>query len=145
LRARSAPRKAGASAAVRDFPASLEEIPRVVAFVLGRVRRRLAPESAARLELAVEEWAANVCTHAYAGAGGTLGVSVAEAGGRIVVEMSDEGRSFDPTVAEEPDVTAPLADRRPGGLGVLLIRRMLDDVRYRRDGRRNVVTFSVPR
>ena len=116
-----------------------------MAFVLTRARRCVPAETAARLELAVEEWAVNVCHHAYAGAGGTLSVSVREEGSRVVVEICDEGRSFDPTSAEEPDVSAPIGEREPGGLGLLLIRRMLTDVRYRRAGERNIVTFTVSR
>jgi serine/threonine-protein kinase RsbW len=127
------------------FPARLEEIPRVVAFVVGRTKRGVSPENAARLELAVEEWTANVCHHAYSQAGGTLTVAVRQEPERVLVEISDAGRSFDPTSFEEPDVRAPLAERKLGGLGVLLIRRMLEDVHYRRDGDRNVVTFSVTR
>jgi serine/threonine-protein kinase RsbW len=116
-----------------------------VAFVLTRAKGFVAAEVAARLELAVEEWAVNVCHHAYAGAGGALSVSVREEGSRIVVEICDEGRSFDPTSLEEPDLRASLAERRPGGLGVFLIRRMVEDVRWRREGARNILTFSVPR
>jgi serine/threonine-protein kinase RsbW len=125
------------------FPATVEGIPRVVAFVASRAKRRVPPEKAARLELAVEEWAANVCHHAYSDAGGTLSVSVRDEGEGVLVEMCDEGRAFDPTAVTEPDLTAPLAERRAGGLGVLLIRRMLEDVRWRRDGSRNIVTFSI--
>jgi anti-sigma regulatory factor (Ser/Thr protein kinase) len=125
------------------FPARLEELPRVVSFVLGRARRAVAAERAARLELAVEEWAANVCRHAYPEAGGSLEVSVRAEPGRVVVEIADEGRPFDPIAMRPPDVGRPLAERQPGGLGVLLIKRMLEDVRYRREGDHNIVTFVV--
>ncbi len=114
-----------------------------MAFVGSRAKRGVSQENAARLELAVEEWVVNVCRHAYSEAGGTVAVTVREERERVLVEISDLGRAFDPTSFEEPDVTAPLAERAPGGLGVLLIRRMLEDVRYRRDGDRNVVTLAV--
>ncbi len=102
-------------------------------------------EQALRLELAVEEWVTNVCHHAYSEPGGRIAVSVCEEANKVVVEISDEGRPFDPTALKAPDVSVPLAERVPGGLGVLLIKRMLEEVGYRRDGGRNVVTFSVRR
>jgi serine/threonine-protein kinase RsbW len=120
-------------------------VPRLVAFVVSRAKRSVTPEKAARLELAVEEWVANVCHHAYSEAGGTISVSIREERERFLVEICDEGISFDPTLAGLPDVTAPLDEREPGGLGVLLMRRMLDDIRYRRVGKQNIVTFAISR
>jgi len=117
----------------------------VVSFVLGWARRVVPAEKAARLELAVEEWAANVCRHAYPEGGGALEVSVRAEPGRVVVEIADDGCPFDPIAMRAPDVSLPLAERQLGGLGVLLIKRMLEDVRYRREGDHNIVTFTVSR
>lgn len=103
----------------------------------------LPGEKLARLDLAVEEWATNVCRHAYPGEGGTLSVAVQRDDEALLVELGDEGRPFDPTAAKEPDVSLPLADRTPGGLGLMLMRRMVDEVHYRREGNRNIVTFAV--
>ena len=50
---------------------------------------------------------------------------------------------FDPLAAEEPDVTRPLADRDQGGLGILLVRRVMDEVHYRREGGRNCLRIAV--
>lgn len=101
------------------------------------------PERVARLDLAVEEWATNVCRYAYRGGNGSVWVAVRREGPTLVVELTDEGSPFDPTVAAEPDVSVPLSERSLGGLGLLLMRRMVDELTYRRDGHRNVVTFAV--
>jgi anti-sigma regulatory factor (Ser/Thr protein kinase) len=101
------------------------------------------PERVARLNLAIEEWATNVCRYAYRGGNGSVWVAVGREGPTLVVELSDEGSPFDPTAAAEPEVSVPLSERSPGGLGLLLMRRMVDELRYRRDGHRNVVTFAV--
>jgi serine/threonine-protein kinase RsbW len=100
-------------------------------------------EKVARLDLAIEEWATNVCRYAYRGGSGSVWVAVRRDGDAIVVELSDEGSPFDPTAAAEPDVSVPLSERSPGGLGLLLMRRMVDQLSYKRDGHRNVVTFAV--
>jgi anti-sigma regulatory factor (Ser/Thr protein kinase) len=115
-----------------------------VSFVAAHATQGLVTaEKTARLELAVEEWATNVCRHAYRSAGGSLTVVLRRDGEALLVELSDEGTPFDPTAAAERDVSLPLTERSPGGLGLLLMRRMVDELRYRREGHRNVVTFAV--
>lgn len=96
-----------------------------------------------RLQLAIEEWIVNVCSHAYGGRGGTIEVALRQRSGSLLVDVADDGPPFDPTAASEPDVAMPLEEREPGGLGLLLIRRMTDEISYSRDGGRNVVTFTI--
>ncbi len=126
------------------FPATPSNVHEIVSFVtVLAAEAGLPAEKVSRLNLAVEEWATNVCRHAYRGEGGSIWVAVRPEGPRLVVELSDEGSPFDPTAAAEPDVSLPLTERSPGGLGLLLMRRMVDELSYRRDGPRNVVTFAV--
>jgi anti-sigma regulatory factor (Ser/Thr protein kinase) len=116
----------------------------VVAFVSGLAGRAgLAADQAMRLELAVEEWVVNLCSHAYAGGAGEVEVAVLKGEGELLVEIIDEGPPFDPTASADPDVALPLEQREPGGLGLLLIRRMTDEVRYSRDGGRNTITLGI--
>ena len=115
-----------------------------MSFVTGLAAEAGLPaEKVSRLDLAIEEWATNVCRHAYRGEDGSVWVAVRHDGATLVVELSDEGSPFDPTAAAEPDVALPLTERSPGGLGLLLMRRMVNELSYRRDGHRNVVTFAV--
>jgi serine/threonine-protein kinase RsbW len=144
LKPRSRPRSAATEPRRCTFPATIEEVERIVSFVGGFVSKAgLAADQAGRLELAIEEWVVNLCTHAYAGRDGEIEVAVREGSGELLIEIIDEGPPFDLTASAEPDLTLPLADRKPGGLGLVLIRRMVDEVRYRRDGERNVITLRV--
>ncbi|HEX4193960.1 MAG TPA: ATP-binding protein, partial [Stellaceae bacterium] len=60
-------------------------------------------------------------------------------GEMIVTELSDDGRAFDPLNAPPPDLDSAIEDRRIGGLGVHLVKTMMDDVTYAyRDGRNHV-------
>jgi serine/threonine-protein kinase RsbW len=56
--------------------------------------------------------------------------------------IEDEGPGFDPLSLPPPDVTASLADRRVGGLGVFLVRQMMDSVSYERVAGRNQLRMS---
>jgi serine/threonine-protein kinase RsbW len=116
----------------------------VLAFVAGLAEKAgVAAERGSRIELAVEEWFVNLCRHAYGERGGVIEVKVLAGRGDFLVEIADDGPQFDPTAASDPNVAAPLAEREPGGLGLLLIRRMVDEIRYRREVERNILTLRI--
>lgn len=129
-----------------SFVANGEEVPALVDFIADQAALAGLPESRlAHLRIAVEEIALNICNHAYAGEAGKLEIGVHGDAERFVTELSDEGPPFDPSAAPEPDVNATVRGRPIGGLGVLLVNRLMDEFTYRRDGDRNVVTLVVTR
>jgi anti-sigma regulatory factor (Ser/Thr protein kinase) len=62
--------------------------------------------------------------------------------GQLGVRITDDGVPFNPLDVHPPNVTAPLRDRKVGGLGIHLIRNMMDEVSYERHASSNVVTFA---
>jgi anti-sigma regulatory factor (Ser/Thr protein kinase) len=60
----------------------------------------------------------------------------------LTAELVDDGRAFDPLQVAAPDLAAPLEERAVGGLGVHLMRHLVDDIQYRRDGGRNHLVFT---
>ena len=98
-----------------------------------------------QLELAVEEAVVNICLYAYEVPPGELLVRVDSAEGQFVVELIDEGVPFDPLGVEEPDLVAPAGERQVGGLGIFLVRRVMDEVAYRRDGSSNILRLVIRR
>ena len=103
----------------------------------------LPPAQALPFELALEEVFMNVVTHG-AGAGTTLWVEVSLclADDGLTMTVEDNGPQFDPLSLPAPDVTASLAQRPVGGLGVFLVRQMMDAVSYRRVGARNRLSMT---
>ena len=92
---------------------------------------------------AVDEAATNVIVHGYRGSKGWLSVHARQRGNSIVVTLEDEAPTFDPTTVPEPDLAVPPADRRPGGMGVHLMRLAMDDVRHApRPGGGNILTME---
>jgi anti-sigma regulatory factor (Ser/Thr protein kinase) len=63
-------------------------------------------------------------------------------GGTLRVEIVDDGVPFDPLEREEPDTTLPIDERPIGGLGVMLVTRLVDEIRYEREGSRNRISFG---
>jgi len=97
-----------------------------------------------RLTLALDEIVSNVIRHGFDDAGEhAIAVTLDIAGGTITATVVDDGSPFDPLDAPAPDLDAPLEERRPGGLGIHLVRTTMDDVRYARDGDRNVLTIRT--
>ena len=60
----------------------------------------------------------------------------------IILVLTDTGKEFDPTTAPETDVTLAADDREIGGLGIFLIRQIMNEVRYERIDGKNVLTLE---
>jgi anti-sigma regulatory factor (Ser/Thr protein kinase) len=123
--------------------ADVAELAAVRAFVRDAARAADAPiDCLDDLVQAVDEAATNVITHGYGRAHGWLEISVALADDRFVVTIEDAAPGFDPTAAPEPDLSLPPLARRPGGMGIHLIRAATDELRYRpRPGGGNILTL----
>ncbi len=80
---------------------------------------------------AVDEAAANIIYHGYAGKSGVLEIDVTRQTTSLVVRLRDQAAQFDPTQVPAPDLATPLSKRRPGGLGIYLIHQYVDQVQYR--------------
>lgn len=113
-------------------PSSTENLSMIRDFV-GNIGQRagMSPGDLAKLELAVDEACANVMEHAY-GSDTTHEVTVkatldSEA---VQIEIIDTGRGFDPSTIEEADLEQMIRKRKGGGLGLRLIRSLMDEVQY---------------
>lgn len=83
------------------------------------------------IQLAADEASSNIIEHAYAGTtGGKLEIELIISGNELKIIMRDRGRSFDPSSVPEPNVKADLSERKIGGLGMYLMRQLMDEVTY---------------
>ena len=83
--------------------------------------------------LAVQETLTNVIRHAYENKGGTIEVILRNDSDRVEVVVEDQGKSFDSSKVKEPE----LPPRKPGGMGLYLIKRLMDEVQYKSSGNKN--------
>ena len=81
--------------------------------------------------LAVTEAATNIMIHGYQGQPGTIEINISRREDSLVVCLWDQAPPFDPTTVPPPDVTLPLEQRSPGGLGIHFMRQLMDDLTYR--------------
>jgi anti-sigma regulatory factor (Ser/Thr protein kinase) len=113
----------------------LTELPRLVGEVARFCRAgSLSASVELNLNLVLEELFANVVAHGGGkGMKEAVAVRLGRTGDGIAVEFADRGAPFDPASAPAPDLAAPLAERRPGGLGLHLVRSLARIVEYRRE------------
>jgi len=98
------------------------------------------------IKIAVEEALVNIFTYAYPEKTGKAIVACRKEHNRqFVIEIIDEGEPFDFDSIETPDVKADIDDRQIGGLGILLIKELMDSVDYRREPGRNILQLTVKR
>jgi anti-sigma regulatory factor (Ser/Thr protein kinase) len=98
---------------------------------------------------AVDEVATNIIRHGYRGGPGWIDVTAELIGDDIVITVEDEAPAFDPTTVVPPDLSVHPGQRRPGGMGIHLIRHAVDRFEHRpRPGGGNILTLvrsRVPR
>ena len=126
-----------------EAPAILANLEKMLDFTVNFAETRgFDKEIIGQIRLASEEAIVNVINHAYPGTEGTVAVSCdAAEGGGIKIEITDEGIPFDPLSLPAPDTSLPMEQRRIGGLGIFMIRKIMNEVKYRRDNGRNVLTL----
>jgi serine/threonine-protein kinase RsbW len=102
----------------------------------------LPPEHALSFELALEEIFVNVVTHGSPqGKVPAVEVTLLLREGDLSMTLEDDGPEFDPLSLPPPNVTASLGERPQGGLGVHLVRQLMDAVTYQRIANRNHLTM----
>jgi serine/threonine-protein kinase RsbW len=101
-----------------------------------------SPDMVMRVRLSIEEALINILNYAYPECDGEVEICYRrENDTKLILEILDNGIPFDPFSLPNPDLTANLSDRKVGGLGVLFIRKMAEDVQYRREGNSNILTL----
>jgi len=95
------------------------------------------------IQLATDEAASNIIEHAYEGIpDGVLDMSCGMDADAIKIILIDYGLPFDPSIVPVPDLKADLSDRKIGGLGLFLMRKLMDEVHYDpRPDKSNVLTM----
>jgi serine/threonine-protein kinase RsbW len=114
------------------FQADLKNLSSIRTFVELTARELQADQAAIDdMVQAVDEAATNIITHGYAGNQGRLEIDVKKEDRSLVVYLRDGTVQFDPTKFPPPDLSIPLEERPPGGLGIYLINQCVDKLRYR--------------
>jgi len=99
---------------------------------------RVDPHAIQRVELAFDELVTNIVRHGYADdAAHRIRVEIGITSNHVAMIFDDDGRAFDPSQAQPPPRPQSIEQAQPGGLGLMLLRKMSSEIRYERLGMRN--------
>ena len=127
-----------------DIEALVDNLDTVIAFVDEQLEETdCPPKIQMQIDLAVEEIFVNIANYAYQPETGpaTLRVEVQPDGSAISITFVDHGVPYDPLAKKDPDISQSAIDRQIGGLGVFLVKKTMDDVRYEYMNGSNILTI----
>jgi serine/threonine-protein kinase RsbW len=127
-----------------QYSARFEYLDEIREFV-GNIARRngFNDKEVYNIQLAADEAASNIIEHAYEGeSDASLFMTCDMKGGEIVITMRDTGKPFNPSLVKEPNLKADLSERQIGGLGVYLMRKLMDNVQYESTRAGNLLTMT---
>lgn len=93
-----------------------------------------------QLAIAMEEIFVNIAHYAYNQQTGHVVIRIT-VGSEIIIEFEDSGTPYNPLEKIDPDITLSLEERKIGGLGIFMVKKMMDVVEYRHEGEKNILTI----
>ena len=121
-----------------------QELMRVAEFMEGVCDElQLDMHLAMKLQLAMEEMVTNVIFYAYPeGTTADISLTAESDGHEVTFVLSDSGKPFDPTAKEDADTETNPMDREQGGMGILIVKNIMNEVSYQRLGEKNQLTMK---
>lgn len=125
-----------------ELPAIMENLDIGLNFILdGLKHAEIDKKTLFQLRLACEEVVVNVINYAYPDSQGSVTISydfIPERG-QLDIIISDSGIPFNPLEKEDPDISIPMEDRKIGGLGIFMVRSVMDSLEYSREDGKNIL------
>lgn len=121
---------------------NLEQINDFISEALAQTNCNAKTET--QILMATEEIFVNVANYAYAPKLGevTIKLNLINGSNILSLEFTDEGVEYNPLEAKEPDITLPPEEREIGGLGIFMVKKLVDEMKYERRGGKNVLTIK---
>ncbi len=128
---------------MRTFTARFENLDSVRGYVGEKARAAgFSDKTVYAVQLAADEAASNIIEHAYDGPSNrTFQMKCEFNAGRLIITFQDQGKSFDISKVDKPDIRADLSERKIGGLGIFLMHKLMDEVNYKVTSSGNVLTL----
>ena len=124
--------------------AIVEQIETVTEFVNAELEKLDCPMKARiQLDIAIDEIVSNIAYYAYGEKTGTVTVRIEALQEETGVQLMflDSGFPYDPLTRQDPDISAEIEERKEGGLGIFLVRKTMDDMKYEYKDGQNRLTI----
>jgi len=125
--------------------ATIDHLRHLMEFVKNNaVRYGFSERRISEIELATEEALMNIISYAYEGSTGDVEITCKQDDDKcFIIDIVDTGKPFDVFTIKEPDLTRDVVEREVGGLGIHFIKQFMDDIKYRREEDKNILTLIV--
>lgn len=127
------------------LPAIIENVEKVTAFVNTELEKaKCSVKTKAEIDMAIDEVFSNIANYAYDLVTGkaTIQIEMQDNPQAIVIKFIDEGKPFDPLKKKDPDVTLSAEKREIGGLGIFMVKKSMDDIKYEYKDNKNILTIK---
>lgn len=94
-----------------------------------------------QITVCVEEMFVNVAHYAYGEGAGDVTMQIDTTPSSVSITLIDSGMAFDPLAKDDPDITLSAEERGIGGLGIYMVKKSMDEVRYERKNGQNIFTM----
>lgn len=123
------------------FNAEVNELQNVQSFVIETLSDlHLEMKLQNQLNIVIEELFVNIANYAYEN-GGDVEIKVEAKMNEIFITFIDSGMKFDPLEIDDPNIDAKAEERRIGGLGIFMVKNMMDDIKYKFENNQNILTI----
>jgi anti-sigma regulatory factor (Ser/Thr protein kinase) len=103
----------------------------------------LSQALAMNINLVIEEALSNIIFYAFTDRDKhEIRISISLINNRLTIKITDDGSSFNPLAQQQPDITLPAEERPVGGLGIFLISKIMDKMKYTRQKNQNILTLN---
>lgn len=126
------------------LPAKVTNIPTVTDFVSSYLEEiSCPPKQHVQIDVAIDELFGNIANYAYNGADGDATVKVeSHKESSVEITFIDSGMPYNPLEKEDPDVTLSAEERKIGGLGIFIVKKTMDEMTYKYEDGKNILTIK---
>ncbi len=124
-----------------EIAADVDELSEVTEFVDSILEKNGCPiKVQMKIDLALEELFVNIAHYAYPDGEGTAKILAGANSEYVEITFIDSGVPYDPLAKPDPDVTLSIEERQIGGLGIFLSKKLMDDISYKYEDNKNILT-----
>ena len=123
------------------FRADVLELDNVLSYVHSVIDKKVEKNQSMKLDVVIEEIFVNIAKYAYDDVGDVL-IEVLFDKNKLILTFEDEGNPFNPLEKDDPDTSLSSDDRQIGGLGIFMVKKMVDKVKYEYKDNKNILIIE---
>ena len=126
------------------FNASMDELDNVLNFIDNEIKGIKDSKLLTKFNLVVEEIFVNIVSYAYEdnSTNNIVTISIKDNDDKTIITFVDNGKHFNPLIKDDPDISLSVDERPVGGLGIYLVKKMMDNVEYEYKDNKNILTIE---